>query len=131
MKLKWTPSEGEFYAGDVFNRDSSVCAYNCADSGSFSATATIDPEMMKGLIGLSAAAPECDYVITANTGVVDVVASKFDKLNIRVEDLSVSLAEVSAKVKELAAAMSTATSSIKKIDRAAFKTLSPQYEVLK
>lgn len=31
MKLKWTPSEGEFYAGDVFNRDSSVCAYNCAD----------------------------------------------------------------------------------------------------
>lgn len=90
--------------------------------------------MMKGLIGLSGASPECDYVITAkaaNTGVVDAVESKFDKLNIRVEDLSASLAEVSAKVKELAAAMSTATASVKKIDRAAFKTLSPQYEVLK
>lgn len=136
--MKYTKEdERYFYAGDTFNRDSTICAYNCTDSGTLTATATIDDAMLKSLSGNSgvfaikadcgdwspvklSCVGECVTDTYATQDTVSTLSTSFKDMTLRLDSLEKSFTE-------LAQAMRKSASSI---DRAAFKTLSPKYEVL-
>lgn len=126
-----------FYAGDVFNRDSTVCAYNCTDSGTLTATASINSDVLKSLSGatngvftLSTSGGDWTPVtLTCADVATDVYATK-DTIG----TLSVSLDDVTSRIgaleKSFAELAKTMKNSVSSIDRSAFKTLKPKYEVL-
>lgn len=127
-----------FYAGDVFNRDSTVCAYNCADSGTLTATASINSDVLKSLSGTT------DGIFTLSTNGGDwspvklayagEIATDAYTTKDTIGTLSVNLDDVTSRIgaleKSFAELAQTMKNSVSSIDRSAFKTLKPKYEVL-
>lgn len=125
-----------FYAGDVFDRDSTVCAYNCTDSGTLTATASINSDVLKSLT-----ATDGIFTISTNGGdwspvtltcadvATDVYATKdtIGTLSVNLDDVTSRIGALEKSFAELAQTMKNSVSSI---DRSAFKTLKPKYEVL-
>lgn len=126
--MEWKKADIHEWAGDSFNRDSTVCSYTATGIGANNTISTDNLYKISADGSLSVAKGFYDGNLTAYTGAINsfTIRDDFDSLSSNVAQLTASLQELKDAFEKMNKETIPRASKL----RSALKTLNCKYEVM-